>query len=135
MRMRVDEAGCDQAAAEILHVINIDDVVDHARQALWQINGGAHPGDPLVLGDYGGVSEDLAPRPEPTDVGEETDRHGSTLVAGREPGTGVPGVIAVTCQRSCLLGHECVRRNTGNHTVKRIGRGRCNLGTLAALPR
>jgi hypothetical protein len=73
--MRVDQARRDQPAVEVLHVIDVDDVVHDPGQALGQLSRGPYPRDPVVLGQDGGVVPHLGPRPQAPDVRQQADSH------------------------------------------------------------
>src|SRR5262249_11436735 len=92
VRVRVDQARGDKPAAQVLHQVNIDDVIDNARDAARQLRGRADPGDTVVNGQDGGVAQDLRPGPEPTDVGQQTDGHWRFLVC-REPLRSAPAIM------------------------------------------
>src|SRR5690606_39430717 len=69
--VRVDEPGRDEAAAEVLDVVDVDDVVDDAGDALREGGGGPRPDDAVVVDEDGGVAADVGARPEPADVRQQ----------------------------------------------------------------
>src|SRR5579859_5913360 len=75
MAVRIDQAGRDEAAAEVLDLVHIDDVIDHAGYPLRQVRGGANPGDPAFAGQDRGIAEYLGPGPQPADVGQQPNSH------------------------------------------------------------
>src|SRR5204863_6982171 len=68
VRVRIDQAGRDQPAPQVLHLVDVDDVLDHAGDAGRQFGGGPDPGDALAVGQDGGVAPYLGAGPEPADV-------------------------------------------------------------------
>src|SRR5215472_11209803 len=92
MRVRVDQARGDKPPAQVLHQVNVDDVVDDARNTARQLRGRADPGDTVVKGQDGCVAQDLGPGPEPADVGQQTGGHGRFL-ACREPQRSAPAIM------------------------------------------
>ena len=67
----VDQPGGDQAAAQVLHVVHVHDVVDDPGNALGQLGGGPDPGDPVAARHHGGVGQDLGSCPQAADVGQQ----------------------------------------------------------------
>src|ERR1700750_2545501 len=86
----VEQPGRDQAASQVLHVVHVDDVVDDTRDALGQLGRGAHPGDPVVAGHDGGVTEALRASPQATDVGQQPNSHRRS-----PPGLVIPCAMSV----------------------------------------
>ncbi|NYE12315.1 hypothetical protein BJ999_002611 [Actinomadura citrea] len=80
--MGVDEAGGDEAAAQVLDVVDVDDVVDDAGDALREVGGGPGPDDPVVVDEHRGVAADVGARPEPADVRQQPYRHRFTDLDG-----------------------------------------------------
>jgi hypothetical protein len=71
--VRIDQARRHQSAAQVLDVIDVNDVIYHAGYPLGQLGCRAYPGDPFILREDGGVAQDLRPCPQATDVGHQTD--------------------------------------------------------------
>src|SRR6202012_1346722 len=68
VRVRVDQSRGDEAAAQVLYQVDVDDVVDDAGNAAGQLGRRADPGDPVIADEDGGVADDLRPGPEPADA-------------------------------------------------------------------
>src|SRR5262245_56437780 len=75
MGVGVDQAGRDQGAAEVLHVVDIDDVFDDARQAGRQLRRGACPGNSIFLHENGSITPYLRTGPQPADIGKKPEAH------------------------------------------------------------
>src|SRR5215475_1608587 len=75
MGVGVDQAGRDQCAAEVLHVVDIDDVFDDARQAGRQLRRRASPGNSIFLHENGGIAPYLGTGPQPADIGKKSEAH------------------------------------------------------------
>ena len=73
MTVRIDQARRHEGAAQVLDVVDIDDVIHYAGYALRQLGRRANPGNPLILREDGCIAQDLRPCPEATDVGHQTD--------------------------------------------------------------
>src|SRR5690606_6959877 len=74
----VDEAGGDEAAAEVFDVVDVDDVVDDAGDALRQVGGGSGPDDAVVVDEHGGVAAAGGAGPGPAEVRQQPYGHGVT---------------------------------------------------------
>ncbi len=75
VRVRVDQAGGDEAAAQVLHQVDVDDVVDDAGDAARQFGRRADPGDAVIADEDGGIADDLGPGPQPADAREQPGGH------------------------------------------------------------
>jgi len=73
--MGVDEPRGHQAAAQVLHLVHVHDVVDDPRNTLGQFSRGTDPGDPLVAGHDGGIAQDLGSGPQAADIGQQANCH------------------------------------------------------------
>src|SRR5262249_45457011 len=81
--MRVDQAGRDQGAAQVLHVVDVDDVVDDAGQARRELRRRTGPGNPITLHENGSIAPYLRTGPQPADIGQESERHAGTPCLAR----------------------------------------------------
>ena len=93
VRVRVDQAGGDQAAAQVLHQVDVDDVVDDAGDAARQLGRRADPGDPVIADQDGGIADDLGPGPEPADAGEQPGGH-RVIPSCRRPRGSDPAIMS-----------------------------------------
>src|SRR5690625_1423620 len=75
MAVRVDQPGGDQAAAEVVDLVDVDDVVDDPGQALREVGGSADPGDAVVVHEHGRVTEQVGAGPQSPDVGQQSYCH------------------------------------------------------------
>jgi hypothetical protein len=91
--VRVDQARRDQAAAQVLDQVHVDDVVHHAGHAARQLGRRADPGDAVVADQDGGIADDLGPGPEPSDAGEQPGSHRLTP-APRSTRGSVPAIMS-----------------------------------------
>jgi hypothetical protein len=73
--VRVDQAGRNETAADVLYMIDLNDVINDTRDPLWQVSGRADPGDAALAGQYGGIAEYLGSGPQPADVGQQAYCH------------------------------------------------------------
>src|SRR5258708_35043774 len=78
MGVRVDQAGSDERAAQVLDVVDIDNVVDNARHAGRQLCCRPGPGNSIILDENGSITPYLGTSPQPTDIGKEPETHSST---------------------------------------------------------
>jgi hypothetical protein len=76
--VRIDEAGCDQRSAEVLDVIDIDDVLDRPRQSGRKASGRASPGNAIILHQNGCITPYLRTGPQPAYIGKESETHPAT---------------------------------------------------------
>src|SRR5215472_8085876 len=73
MGVRVDQPRSDQCAAQVLDVIDVDNVVDDTRNARWQLGGEAGPGNVVILHQDDGIAQYFGTSPHTPDIGQETD--------------------------------------------------------------
>ena len=99
VRVRVDQPRGHQAAAQVLHQVHVDDVIDHAGDAARKLGRRPDPGDPVVGDQDGGVADELGAGPEPADACEQPGGHrGVTgLAPCPEPRGSVPAIMSATC--------------------------------------
>src|SRR5690606_18112527 len=62
-------------AAQVLDVVDVDDVVDDAGDALRQVGCPPDPRDAVVVHEDGRVAEDLVAGPQAADVGQQPNGH------------------------------------------------------------
>src|SRR5262249_9614726 len=94
MGMRVDQAWRDQRATEVLHVIDIDDVLDDAGQVRWKLRRRACPGNSIILHENCSIAPYLGTGPQSADIGKEPECHGLTPSSRRRSARrseGTPG--------------------------------------------
>ena len=86
----VDQPGRDQAAAQVLHVVHVDDVVDHAGMRWGSSAAGPAQAIRSSLHDDGGVAQDLRASPQATDIGQQPNSHRRS-----PPGLVIPCAMSV----------------------------------------
>jgi hypothetical protein len=84
MGVRVDQARRDEGAAEVLHMVDIDDVVDDAGDTLRELRCPPYPGYAVVVHEDRGIAAYIITGPQPADVGQQANGHRITAsMSGR----------------------------------------------------